>query len=119
LHFRYPEALADAEQSLSYGPNFTKSILRRATANAELGNKPESVMDLRKVLQLEPTNSTVLSLMAKVSSSSKMSKSLAESFTGHYLRRTTLKGNPISDYAVFVSTHELFRVLVSKHCILS
>jgi hypothetical protein len=119
LHFRFTEALADAEQSLNYGPNFTKSILRRATANAELANKPEAIMDLRRVLQLEPNNSTVLSLMAKVSSPAKMSKGLAESFMGHYLRRITLKAVHTADYAVFVSTHELFRLMVSKHYTLS
>jgi hypothetical protein len=99
---------------LRHDPDFKKSILRKATANIELGNNPEAVKDLRKMLKLEPINKTVRLSMAKVSQHTQMSTNLAESFTGHYLRRITLEARLISDYEVLVSPCKLHRVMVSK-----
>jgi hypothetical protein len=84
--FRYADALIDASTSLNHDPTFKKSILRRSTANFELGNHQETAIDCRRILCDEPKNSTALSLMKRIYPPAKMNFGFLDIYAAHALR---------------------------------
>jgi hypothetical protein len=104
---------------LKYDPKFKKSILRRATANLELGNNQEAVKDLRKILLLEPKNSYVRSQMIRVSKSAQMSSRFSEAFIGHYLRRELTSSRFMQREEGNSLSASVLRISVSIYLVLS
>ncbi len=57
----YDEALSIFDRMVKYAPEFAEGWNKRATVHYMLGNFPESVADIRKVLALEPRHFGALS----------------------------------------------------------
>eukprot|EP01012_Entosiphon_sulcatum_P012967 TRINITY_DN18245_c0_g1_i1.p1 TRINITY_DN18245_c0_g1~~TRINITY_DN18245_c0_g1_i1.p1 ORF type:complete len:542 (+),score=70.61 TRINITY_DN18245_c0_g1_i1:25-1626(+) len=70
----YRRAISATEQVLKRLPQDVKALFRRASALAKLGETDRSRVDLRAVLELDPTNSDALALMKKLDEQESSSK---------------------------------------------
>jgi hypothetical protein len=73
--------------SLEYDPSFLKSVLRRATAEIQMGNLADAAVDLRHFLKYEPKLWKAIDLMRKIVEPTSMTDLMRFSFVGHCLRR--------------------------------
>ena len=64
---QYEKCVQDATSSVRISPSSVKALYRRAQALHQLGRSAAALDDVRKVLQLEPTNPEALSLGGRLS----------------------------------------------------
>lgn len=79
-------AIEHANKVLELDPSNKKAILRRAKANAELGNYDDALKDLRLMYKLEPSNATISLLMHQCSDLPKMDDKLRYAYVKAYIR---------------------------------
>ncbi|GKT32739.1 hypothetical protein ADUPG1_006818, partial [Aduncisulcus paluster] len=62
---QYKKAKVDSEKALSLKPNFSKALLRLATAELCLGDPKKSLANISKVVASSPTNASALDIYRK------------------------------------------------------
>lgn len=56
---KYDDSIKECTKALELNPTYTKALVRRAEAHEKLDHLEEAIADLKKVLEVEPTNDQV------------------------------------------------------------
>lgn len=76
---------------MNYDPKLVKALFVRASALDKLGHKTEATGDLRRILEIDPVNTTARKFLRGIAPPVKMVYNFRDAYIGHYMRRHLYK----------------------------